>query len=509
MKIQYILMLVSVSILSILIVAPSFAGTLIYSTYMGGTVGDIGASIAIDNAGNAYITGWTSSADFPTTPGVVQPDWYLNAYQAEDVFVCKLDPSGTSLIYSTFLGGEFRDFGYAIAVDGSGNAYITGRTGSGLFPTTTGAFDTTKKGNFACFVSKLNPTGSALVYSTYLGGAGGSSEAVDIAIDNAGNAYITGDTNSSEFPTTPGAFDTSFNGPNYNADGFVTKLNPTGTALVYSTFLGGTNDDVCNNIALDNSDNIYITGYTVSTDFPATPGAFSTALHTKYDGTGHDAFVAKLNPSGTGLVYATYLGDIGVDVGNSIAVDDSGDAYVTGYTSSTEFPVTPGAFDTSFNGGNVTVFVTKLNNIGSALSYSTFLGGNYGEYGYTIAVDALGNAYVGGLTGSSDFPTTIGAYDTSYNGATPPTGNCFISKLNPAGSALVYSTYFGGYDGSICKSIAIDSFNNVYFTGAANADFPITPGAFDTTYNNNGDAFVAKLSLTPAAAVQDWMLYEK
>src|SRR5439155_1546373 len=219
-----------------------------------------------DGAGNAYVTGLTDSADFPTTAGA----FATSANGCDDAFVTKLNPLGTSLLYSTYLGGSGADEGLGIAVDGAGNAYVTGQTGSTDFPTTAGAFATSFNGGDDAFVTKLNPLGTGLLYSTYLGGSG-ADEGLGIAVDGAGNAYVTGETDSTDFPTTAGAFDTSANG---GFDAFVTKLNPLGTSLLYSTYLGGSGSDCGSGIAVDGAGNAYVTGSTGSANFPTTPGAF-------------------------------------------------------------------------------------------------------------------------------------------------------------------------------------------------------------------------------------------
>src|SRR3989442_681315 len=244
------------------------------------------------------------------------------------------------LFYSTYLGGSGSEEGLGIAVDTAGNAYVTGPTYSTNFPTTPGAFQTTFGGDIDAFVTKLNPIGSALVYSTYLGGSA-RDEAMGIALDAAGNAYVTGNTFSSDFPTSPGAYQTTFGGGLSVGDAFVAKLDPTGSALIYSTYLGGSGDDRGWGIALDSSGNAYVVGATSSTDFPTTPGAFQTI----FGGGPSDAFVAKLNPIGSALVYSTYLGGSDDHKGCGIAADGiSGpNAYLTGETASTDFPTTSSA----------------------------------------------------------------------------------------------------------------------------------------------------------------------
>jgi hypothetical protein len=392
---------------------------LVYSTYLGGTAFDTSHGITVDTAGNAYVTGWTGSTDFPTTAGAFQTTF--GGYY--DAFVTKLNPTGTALVYSTYLGGTGYDESQGIAVDATGNAYVTGDTVSADFPTTAGAFQTLYGGNEDVFVTKLDATGTALAYSTYLGGTRNSDEGWGIAVDTAGNAYVTGETGSIDFPTTAGAFQTSLQVPGGYYNAFVTKLNPTGTDLVYSTYLGGTGGlDIGYGIAVDVAGNAYVTGITESTDFPTTAGAFQTTF-----GGYTDAFVTKLDATGTALVYSTYLGGTAFEESRGIAVDATGNAYVAGSTVSIDFPTTAGAFHTTF-GGYYDAFVTKLDATGTALVYSTYLGGASDDYGLGIAVDTAGNAYVTGETNSADFPTTAGAFQTS-SGSSYPQFDAFVAKF--------------------------------------------------------------------------------
>ena len=448
---------------------------LVYSTYLGGANDDYGKGIAVDAEGNAYITGYTKNNDYPTTP-----DSYDTTYQGgDDCFVTKLNPSGSSLVYSTFIGGTNSDQGFGIFVDAVGNAYIAGSTESTDYPTTPGAYDTTYHGVADCFVTKLNPSGSSLVYSTYLGGSGNES-GNGIAVDAGGTAYIAGYTYSTDYPTTPGAYDTTYHGV---ADCFVTKLNPSGSSLVYSTYLGGSGNESGNGIAVDAGGTAYIAGYTYSTDYPTTPGAYDTTFNGNTD-----CFVTKLNPSGSSLVYSTYLGGSGHESGNGIFVDAGGTAYIAGSTRSLDYPTTIGAYDTTYH-GLADCFVTKLNPSGSSLVYSTYIGGNGDDQGFGIFVDAVGNTYITGFTFSNDYPTTPGAYDTTYQGG----DDCFVTKLNPSGSSLVYSTYLGGSGNESGNGIFVDAVGNAYITGNTGDDYPTTPGAYDTTYQGNWDCFVTKL----------------
>ena len=460
---------------------------LVYSTYIGGSSNDYGYGIAVDGSGNAYVTGWTQSTDYDVTAGAFQ----TTKGGLDDVFVTKLNATGTALVYSTYIGGNDDDQGYGIAVDGSGNAYVTGRTGSTDYNVTAGAFQTTKGGNDDVFVTKLNATGTALVYSTYIGGSGGD-RGWGIAVDGSGNAYVTGFTYSTDYDVTAGAFQTTFGG---SADVFVTKLNATGTALVYSTYIGGSDDDRGYGIAVDGSGNAYVTGWTQSTDYDVTAGAFQTT-----NGGSGDVFVTKLNPTGTALVYSTYIGGSGDDQGYGIALDVSGNAYVTGLTGSLNYDVTPGAFQTTNGGGAYDVFVTKLNDTGTGLLYSTYIGGSDVERGTGIAVDGSGHAYVTGTTHSTDYDVTTGAFQTTFGGS----ADVFVTQLNPTGTALVYSTYIGGSSGDVGNGIAVDGNGHAYVTGLTySTNYDVTTGAFQTTFGGGADVFVTKLDIGTTTSVQD------
>jgi hypothetical protein len=463
---------------------------LVYSTYLGGSSDDTGSdgpingNIALDSAGNAYVSGYTSSTNFPT-----QDPFQPSNGGMFNAFVTKLNPSGTVLVYSTYLGGRSDDLGGGITVDSMGNAYLTGQATSNNFPTTPGAFQTFKQSaglDTAAFVTELNSTGSMLLYSTYLSGSS-SDFGFGIAVDSAGRASVTGQATSTNFPVTPGAPQAT-RGAEYNA--FVTTLAAGGGSLVFSTYLGGSGSflDMGVGIALDSSANIYVTGTTGSSNFPLV-----NPLQPAYGG-GFDAFVTKLNPLTSTLVYSTYLGGSKVDSGIGIAVDTTGSAYVTGYTSSTNFP-TANPYQSSLLGTaptNQNAFVAKLNPAGAALVYSTYLGYNISA-GQGIAVDSTGAAYVTG-NAEANFPL-VGSLQ-SFDGALNP----FVTKFNPAGSALIYSTYLGGYGSG--TGIAVDTVGDAYVTGyllAATPAFPTTPGAAQTTYGGGTDAFVAKITTIVAS----------
>jgi hypothetical protein len=465
---------------------------LAYSTYLGGSdfespgaVSGLFTGIAVDGAGNAYVTGATTSADFPTSAGAVQPT--LGGTQ--NAFVTKINANGSTLAYSTYLGGSGFDQGSAIAVDAAGNAYVTGSATSTNFPTTPGAFQTAFGGGTGdVFATKLNRTGSALVYSTYLGGSEADLGQA-IAVDSGGNAYLTGKTSSGNFPTTPGAYQTTFNGPpRFSSDAFVTKLNAAGTVLIYSTYLGGSADDVGYGIAVNAARTAFVTGHTSSANFPTTPGAYQTASA----GSG-DAFVTALNSSGSALAYSTYLGGSGFEIAYGIAMDAAGNVYVTGGTESSDFPTTLGTFQSAYGGGTNDAFVTKLKTSGAGsadLVYSTFVGGSGSEAGYKIAVDVNGNAYVVGTTTSADFPT-MNAFQPAFGGFV----DAFVTKLARTGSAIAFSTYLGGSDNDQGYGIALDASANVYVTGVTlSGNFPTTVGAFQPNFGGGIDAFVAKFA---------------
>jgi alpha-tubulin suppressor-like RCC1 family protein len=448
--------------------------TLDYSTYIGGNAYDKGYGIAVDNLGNAYITGQTSSADFP----VEIPYQGVSGLNG-DAFVTKIDVSGNVLSYSTYLGGSVGDIGYAIAVDESGNAYVTGYTCSIADFPLLNPFQPTYGGAFNdAFITKFDNTG-ALIYSTYLGGAG-RDEGYGIAVDNSGNAYVTGYTYSTDFPVE-NPYQESYTA---SYDAFVTKLDPSGSALLYSTYLGGNEDDVARDISVDASGNAYVTGYTQSTDFPA---------KNSYQGTNAgymDVFITKLSSSGDTLAYSTFLGGSLTEYGYGIAVDTAGNAHVTGWTfSSGDFPTTQNSYQKTFAGGDHDAFIAKIDASGNALLYSTYLGGNDNDFGYGIAVNVAGNAYITGYTSSDNFPLH-NPYQQTFGGVT----DIFVTKLDASGSALLYSTCLGGNDYDEGYDIASDSSGSAYITGGTRSseDFPIQNACYDT-HLGGYDAFVVKL----------------
>jgi len=395
------------------------SGALAYQTYLGGRGGDIGNAIAVDSAGDAYLTGSTNSTNFPLS----------GAYQAgkgggNDAFVAELDPSGGNLLYSTYLGGNGEDFGRAIALGASGVVYVGGQTTSTNFPTAHALQVSYSGGGGDGFVTVLAPARDRLLYGTYLGGTG--LDTIDgIAVDGAGNAYVAGSTDSTDFITSGAAFQPGYSNGVAGAtgsDAFVTKLTSTG-ALGYSTYLGGSADTEGNGIAVDTAGHAYVTGVTYASDFPTTPGAFSTTFNTSGPAP-NDAFLSEFDAAGHGLVYSTFLGGRGDDTGYAVAVDPGGDAYVVGGTTSADFPLANPL--QSSNRGASNMFVTKVDPAGKTLLYSSYLGGSGDNAAYGVAVTGgaggaggtggANSVYVAGYSSSRDFPT-VNAAQAANSGA--------------------------------------------------------------------------------------------
>jgi hypothetical protein len=429
----------------------------------------------------------------------------LGSYNRAEPLI--IDPT---LVYSTYLGGSYSDTMNAIAIGAGGTAFITGSTASTDYPVTTGAFQTKFS---TAFVTKLNATGTAILYSTFLGGSGSSSGGdigLAIAVNSGGDAFVTGSTYSTDFPTTKGAFQTTNKAAaGSSSTSFVTKINSTGTALLYSTYLGGTRTDTAYSLAIDSAGDAYIGGAAYSGDFPVTSGVVQST-NNSYASYGWNQFVAKLNPAGSALLYATYIGGSG-DYGSTdnvcLAIDSAGDAFIASTVLSTTFPVTSGAYQAHNNSkglGNMTL--SKLNPTATKLTYATYLGGSSSGYGddtpYGLAVDASGNAYLSGTTWESNYPTTTGAFQTTNKTGGTGAAAAFVTKMNPAGSALVYSTYLsgsGGVTGDRGRALALDASGEVFVTGSADStDFPVTTGAYQSTnpagFNHGAVVFMTKLN---------------
>jgi hypothetical protein len=460
---------------------------LVYADFIGGNGLDRPRRIAVDPTGAAYITGHTESGDFPTRPGSF--DTMLGG--ARDAFVSKISADGSMLVYSSFLGGASLDVGNDIYVDATGSAYVVGETQSSGFPVTVGAFDTTWNSFNDAFITKLNPDGGSLAFSTFLGG-GSNDFANAFALDSSANIYVTGYTFSQNFPIRLPAFDTSHNGIQ---DVFVSKLSANGSTLLNSTFVGSLSNERGEGIAIDAGGNAYVTGITGSTGFPTTVGAFDRS-HNGLD----DVFLTKLLPDFSGLVYSTLIGSNTVETAKAVAVDATGSAYVVGDCGTGGYPTTPGAFDTTTNGGD-DVFVTKFNPSASALVYSTYIGGTLNDFaGHSVFVDADAIVTLAGYTFSSGFPTTPDAADSSFNGSS----DCFVTRLNATGAALVYSTFVGGLTIEECFDIAYDATNSAYITGITDSPNFAVAG-FGVRDQSNG--FVARVRTVPDPGVDTPGIY--
>jgi hypothetical protein len=382
------------------------------------------------------------------------------------------------LLWSTFLGGDDDESGEAVTLDDAGNIVVAGMTYSPDFPTTPGAYDITHDGPCDAFVSMFDPSGSTLLWSTYLGG-NSSDACYAVDLDGSGNPVVTGGTYSSGFPTTAGAYDESYNGMD---DVFVTKIDASGSSLLWSTFLGGDDSEEGNDLKLDDLGSPILTGWTSSSDFPATSGAYDETPNG-----GLDAFVAKLDAAGSSLSWCTYLGGTAADDAAGFQIDWEGNVILVGCTFSPGFPTTPGAYSETHS-GSCDAFVTLLDNSGSSLLWSTFLGGTGYDTAWQVAYDPVGNPILVGGTESTDFPTTPGAYDESHNGYQ----DAFVTMIDPAGDALLWSTFLGGTESDEAYGLSLDSFGNPIVSGYTDsADFPTTASAYDESYNGNGDAFVA------------------
>jgi RHS repeat-associated protein len=479
-----------------------------YSTYLGGSGNDEGNAITVDSSGNAYVAGGTFSSNFPTA-GPLQG----SRAGSEDVFISKVSADGTTLLYSTYLGGSREDEGNAIALDASGNIIIAGESQSTNYPTQN-PLDGTYGGGTCngdpcedAIVTKLNAAGSAILYSTYMGG-NGTDEGQGVAVDSSGYIYATGFITSTSGLTMTNAYDSSFNGV---SDALLVKLNPAlsgNSSLLYSTYLGGGDEDLGNAIAVGSGGIVTIAGETSSrstTPFP-TKNAYQS---TKGSGSSSDAFVTRLNTTLSGnnsLLYSSYLGGSSYDKGLGLSLDStSGYVYITGYTQSTNFPtLTPLQ---ASRAGDKDAFVAAFNPGASgnaSLLYSSYLGGTLEDRGFGIARDSAGVLYLSGLTRSSNFPTAS-PIQSSIGGGTCGTVTCtdvFVTQFDLATNSLGWSTYLGGNNDDEGDAIAVVSSSAAYITGiTSSSNFPTTAGARQGTYGGGSrDAFVAKIATSTAAA---------
>ena len=486
------------------------ATELVYSTILGGTGIDLGFGIAVDPQGAAYITGSTSSEDFPVTAGVVQRVYgkpvgeFASTPALGDCFITRLNSAGNAISFSTYLGGTVLDACSAIALDPAGNIYVTGGTNSANFPSTEGSYQRSFRGGRGTFVAlksadgfvaKLNNSATKLIYATFLGG-NGEEAGTAIAVDAAGNAFVTGATNSSfGFPLSAAAPQTRYAGSGGNVtvglgDAFVIKLDPAGANLIYGTLLGGARDDVAFGIAIGKDGAAYITGSTLSQDFPIS----AVARQANYRGQSvtadwfaGDAFAAKLNPAGTAWEYSTYLGGTADDRGTGIVANDDGSAWILGHTLSVDYWVTEDATQRRYAGGRTNefyssgdVFLSHLSPNGGSLLFSTYLGGQGNDFAIGIASDPRGSVYVAGGTSSLDFPTTAGVYQRAFGtaqGLFLPLGDVFLAKFGEAALigpnvTIAAAASAASYDGSVVAPGEI-----VVITGTAIGPSPLVSAA--------------------------------
>jgi len=471
---------------------------LLASTFLGGSSDDRGGSVTLDSSGNVYVTGRAGPIDFPLTAGVYDETYNGGFY---DIYVSKFDNDLTTLQASTLIGGSLHEWSKGIILDSSGNVFVSGDTYSSDFPTTTGAYDETfndTSGFFDIFLFKLSNDLTSLLASTYLGGNSVDALHSYIDIDSSGNVFIAGVTSSSDFPSTVGSYNEIKNG--FQQDAFVTKFNNDLTSIT-STFIGGSSGDSAFHVVLDGSDNVLIGGNTQSSDFPTTPGAY-VETHTGHN----DAFISKFDNNLTTLLASTFISvPFGAGFFHGMALDANNNVFSSLITKSPDFPTTLGAYDETFNGER-DLIISKLSPDLTTLLAATYLGGSNVEISEVVAIDSSGNVFVSGLTISSDFPTTIDAYDQTYDGHTEIfSGNTevYVSKLSNDLTTLLASTFVGGPNQEDATFMDIDSSGNVFLVGNAYDGFPTTAGAYDETYNGLSDAFIAKLDNDLSAVTVD------
>ena len=401
----------------------------------------------------------------------------------------------TSLVASTYYGGSGGDSNNEVpcAIDAEGNVYIANRTNSADLPTTPGAYDSALGGTFDVFVAKFDPDLTTLLAATYLGGSGaeGAFPGVNLVLDEDGDVWVSGVTKSADFPRTPGSYDSTYGG---GGDIFITELSPDLGSVLTSTYLGGSGADERPHLVIQDGD-VYIVGITGSADFPTTPGCYDAV----YDGLVYDTFVARLDDGLTTLIGSTLVGGTGRDVAEAIGLGADGGIYITGWAAA-GYPTTPGAYCETYRGGGYDVFVSEFSPDLATLEASTFVGGVQWDVGYDLVLDAAGDIYVSGHTGSVNFPHTAGVFDSTYNNlpADPNGHDAFVFKISGDLSDLLASTFLGGNHGEIACALALKGAECIYVAGETNStDFPVGPAAFDTTYGGStnefaGDMFVAR-----------------
>jgi hypothetical protein len=457
---------------------------LIFSTFIGGSGSDnYNMDMQVDNAGNTYLCGQVTSSNFPTTPGSF--DLTYNGGSTDGV-VMKLSNNGNSMIYCTYLGSYGFDGVNAIWVDKtSGEVTLCGFTEGPTFPVTPGAIQSTVNGSRDNVVAKLNAAGSALIFSTLLGGPA-DDRVFDLTLDNLGNIYVIG-YGGSNMPVSPGCFQSTYFG---NYDVYTYKLNPTATAVLYCTYIGGTTYDRPGSIAVDAQHNVYISGTVdgFSGGFPVTSGAYDISFNG-----GVDIFVAKFDSTLSNLLYSTFVGGPGVDwtlAPSSLKLNAANEAIGVGYVD-LGFPTTAGCYDNSFNGGVSDGALFKISANGSSLLYGTFMGSSGDDRTWALQLDAAGNYWCAGQCGSGTYPTTACAYDNTYNGGI---SDGFISEFSASGSQLLYSTFIGGTSNDEVYALEVNGSTLQVAGTTGSTDYPVTTGAYDISHNGGGnDYFVTRL----------------
>ena len=454
---------------------------LLASTFIGGSAQDYGRSAVIDGSGRVYVTGRTESSDYPTTTGAYDESYNSSA----DAFVSRLDADLSTLQASAYIGGSGYDSGFCLLLDGSGRVYLTSGTESSNFPTTAGAYDETHNGYADVYILRLDADLTELQASTFIGGSR-PDYGISLALDGSGGIYVSGETESSNYPTTSGAYDESYNdsGGFGDRDIFISRLDADLTTLQKSTFIGGSDPDRDPSIVFDGSGRIYVGGRTASSGYPTTAGAYDESHNGNYD-----VFISRLDADLGTLEASTFIGDSASDRGSSLILDSSGRVYIAGSTASGSYPTTAGAYDDSHNGDS-DVFISRLDADLGTLQASTFIGGNASDSGSCLALDGSGRAYVAGYTESSSYPVTAGAYDESYNG----NRDVFVSRLDADLTTLQASTFIGDSAADVGYSLALDGSGRVYVAGyTESSSHPTTAGAYDESYNGNRDVFVSRL----------------
>lgn len=459
---------------------------LAWSTYLGGTHNEYSQAVSLAGGDQPVIAGYTNSVTFPTTPGAY--DRTLGG--SYDAFVARFSADGSSLLWATYVGGTLEDRAFDLDLDDAGRAIVVGHTYSSDFPTTPGCLDRTLGGSRDAFVFALSPAGNSLAWSTYLGGAG-NERAHWVRIDSSGRPVLAGDTGSADFPVTPGAFDTSLGG---YQDGYAARLSASGDALLYATYVGGLAYDSVNGVALDSAERVLLTGVTTSSDFPVSPSGYDTT-----PGGADDAFILLLDFEGAGLLGGTFLGGTGSDVGFALAVDPAGRIHAAGGTQSADFPSTPGAHDRTWNGSD-DVWYACLDATLSNLAAATFLGGSGSEFAFSLTIDGSGSPILTGETYSAAFPTTADAFDRTHGGER----DAFVTRLDPSRATLRWSSFLGGNDYDAGWDLEPLGPERVILTGPTRSlDFPTTAGAFDRTYNGDQqDVWLAVLDWSGISGVE-------